>query len=163
SCRLIARLALQVAEQQRLAVLVADTLQFLVQRPAQLLAIPVCRLPFGNGSRLPFERALADDSCSRAHGQPTSHAIQPAGYGRLPARGSGFEGENEKARLKALLRVLIMLKNAPAHAQDQSTVPPHKTRKCRFVALSRKAIEKLPVAPLIAGGSGQHPFEMCPP
>src|SRR6516225_10078829 len=86
--------------------------------------------------------------------------MQPASYGMLPAPGGSFPGQNEKARLEDVLGVLIMLKNAPAYTQDLRTVPPYKTRECRFVALSGKALQKLPVAPLIAGGSGEHPFEM---
>src|SRR5262249_22681604 len=88
------------------------------------------------------------------------HAMQPAGYGTLPSCGSGFVGQNEKARLKDILRVLIVPEEAPAHAQDQGAVAPHQARKRRFVALAGKALQELPVAPLLARRGGEHPFDM---
>jgi hypothetical protein len=68
-----------------------------------------------------------------------SNAVKPRGHGLSPMSGSGLAGENEKAGLCNVLRVLLMVQDALADPQHHRSMTTHQQTKGGFVSIIGKS------------------------
>jgi hypothetical protein len=57
----------------------------------------------------------------------------------------GFAGQDEKRRLKCILRVVMVAEHAPADAPDHWAMPPHESRECGFILVLQEAFKEMGV------------------
>src|SRR5262249_32491219 len=106
-------------------------------------------------------RSLPDRLGPGSYRQLVSDAVEPSGYRLLPTRGGGFASQREKGRLEQVLGVLVVVKNPPAHAEHQRTVPPDERSKGHLVALAGIALQQLAIALLPGRGNGEQGFNVA--
>jgi len=73
------------------------------------------------------------------------NAVKPLCEQIAGANARGLVGQNEKCRLKRVVRVRGVAEDSPAHTQHHRPVPSHDGRKRLFVSQANEQVEKLPV------------------
>jgi hypothetical protein len=131
----LARLALQVAQDDRRAVLVGQGLQLTVEHGQQVAPDDLLEDVHGSHhGRLPFLRAPAGAEGLRLAGRAAGDAVEPVGELLARADGGGLGGQDEEGGLEGVLGVLAVSGDAQAGAEHHRAVPPHQRREGRLVA-----------------------------
>jgi hypothetical protein len=147
--RFVARLPLQVTEQQGSPVALRQPPQFLIENLTQL---PFARLRPGlrywHFHDLPFLPASARAGAPEVRGHPGSDLVEPVDDRRLPADRARLPGQHQEGGLEGVFRILRLPQATPTDAQHQRPMAPHQGRKGGLVALAGKALEELPVTQL---------------
>jgi hypothetical protein len=68
--------------------------------------------------------------------------MQPGADGGASANRPRSASEDAEDRLERILRILFVLKQAAADAENQPAMPPHQGSKGRLLMPSRKALEQ---------------------
>ena len=145
SGRLLARFALQIAENDRNAIAVRQPAELFVEQGLQIVpdfALSSCDgrhvghlffpRPASAGELPCFERGLVSD------------AVEPVGHHLPRDNGVRFAKQDQIGCLKSVLGVVV-IENAAAHGPGHRAVPPHKSGNRRFVAALDEALQQLPV------------------
>jgi hypothetical protein len=124
--RLVARLPSQIAQDQRGAKALGQTLQFRVQDcqqfPPRDLGEEVALL---SPRRLPLVSAAVGAERPGFDRGAIGHLVKPRRQGRLLADRVGRVGKSEEGGLEGVVGVGVVAEHAPAHPQHQRAVPPY--------------------------------------
>jgi hypothetical protein len=80
---------------------------------------------------------------SRFHRQTIRHSMKPARQGCGLGDGLGLASQDEESSLKGIFRVMDILKNTLADAQNHRSVPVHQRSKRHVVTLDGEALQQL--------------------
>ena len=156
SRRFLPRGSFQVAEYNRHAVPLGKLAQLLVEDREQLFAEvdPIARDRF----RYLRERPLARDSPGVRSPEPAGRVVcdRVEPFREQPARPwrAGLASQHEERGLERVVRVGVVAKHAPAHAEDQTAVPPHERREGLLIALLHEEVKELTVGAVSPHESG---------
>jgi hypothetical protein len=147
--RLVPRFPFQVAQNQRRAVFLRQTVQFLVQGRAQFAP---ARL--GRDARLPSIRRIvkrlgvrALPFCPRSGSQSDAlgDPVEPTAR-RVPlGNGTGFANEDEESGLKSIFGIVWVRENATADAQDHRAMSSQDGFKGGLILSDNEALQELSV------------------
>jgi hypothetical protein len=128
--RLIGGLALQIAKDQRDAVLVRQPLEFFIQHAPQVAREDIrSRVRGGHLADLPF-MSLPPDALGACFARdPISNSVKPAGQGVLLADGPSFADQYQERRLKGVFGVVPVAEQPPAQGQDHRPMPLYELGK----------------------------------
>ena len=140
---LVVGAALEVAEDDRIAVSGRESLDLLVEQLGPLAAFEgvagvACGKAVGPGPR-PFGGVAAGPG-----GHPAGHAVEPAAEPIAPADRAGPAGQDQECGLEGVLGVVGVAERAPADAPDHRPVPPQDRLEGRGVVGFDEAFDHWP-------------------
>jgi hypothetical protein len=144
--RFLARLSLQIAQDNDDSILVRQPAQFLVKEPSQ-----ICPKLFRHGfclghvDYLPLSRPPSGGCPSGLQCRLVSHPVEPIGH-HLPRHDRGrLADEDKEGRLKGVLGVVMAEKTA-ADSPDHGAVALHQSREGSVVPLLDEPLQECSIA-----------------
>ncbi len=127
------------------AILLRQAVELFVQEGPQVPPVELGHRFRGRGLNQIGTARSRPEPIPGLEGDPVGDPEQPAAQGIPPADGGGFAEEHQEGRLERILRLVPIVQDAPAGAQDHGAVPPDDGFKGRFILEMDETLEELPI------------------
>jgi hypothetical protein len=133
SGNLLAGPAVQIAQNNDVPMLVRQPAQFLIEHLDEIIPDLLLFSFLGQGYILPFALVSLRRCCAQSCRGPNGHAIEPVRDFFAVAQSRSFADENQKGRLKRILRIVMIAEGAPAHIPDHGREPSNQPCQGAFI------------------------------
>jgi hypothetical protein len=121
------------AQNKRHTELVRELADFLFQHLGDVVRERLGRSRRTLGKRVRLHSIAAAHGCPQTQCNPHRDTVKPGRQSLTTPDGTGLSRESEEDRLERIISILGAAEQAPAGAEDQRPVPPHKQLECGFV------------------------------